>query len=334
MTAQHPEAPLSERRVVAGLFHVPGEAEQAVRELLEAGFDKNDIGLATRDPLQREELDRGTGITPRERAETIAKGGSGASILDKIASWFDAERSNDLTDTFTRQGFSEEEARYLDHGFQRGLILLTVRTDGRGQEALAILRTSGADLGPAAITMGGAARGAAARGGTTAPADAALADLTEAQRITLREEHLRIAKEQVPVGEVRVRKEVVTEQQRIDVPVTREEAVIERHPVTGKAARGNVGDLREGEEIRVPLTEEQVRVGKEQVVKEELTVGKRKVQETQQVQDEVRHEEARVDTTGKVRPVEQRATGSWSGKERRRRADPSYRGAERRLTPA
>jgi uncharacterized protein (TIGR02271 family) len=339
MTAQHPQDRWLNRHVVAGLFHVPGQAERAVRELRAAGFDENDIGLATRDPAERDELDRETGITPRERAESIAKGGSGAGILDKIASWFKAERSDDLTDAFTRQGFSEEEARYLDQGFQRGLILLTVRADGRAEEALAILRTSGADLGPAA-TMPGAreapARGASARAGTAPPADAAaLADLTETQRIALREEHLRIVKEQVQAGEVRVRKEVVTEQQRIDVPVTREEAVIERRPVTGEAARaGNVSDLREGEEIRVPLTEEQVRVEKEQMVKEELAVGKRKVQETQHVQDAVRHEEARVETTGTVRPVDQRATGSWGGKERRRRAEPSYHGTERRVAPA
>jgi uncharacterized protein (TIGR02271 family) len=338
MTAQHPKEHLSERDVVAGLFRVPGQAERAVRELRAAGFDEDDIGLATRDPAEREELDRETGITPRERAESIAKGGSGGGILDKIASWFNAERSDDLTNTFTRQGFSEDEARYLDQGFQRGLILLTVRADGRAEEALAILRTSGADLGPAA-TMGEAtgapARGAAARGGTAVPAGAALTDLTEAQRIALREEYLRIVKEQVQAGEVRVRKEVVTEEQRIDVPVTREEVVIERHPVTGEAARpGSVGDLREGEEIRVPLTEERVRVEKEQVVKEELTVGKRKVQETQHVQDAVRHEEARVETAGNVRPVDQSATGSWSGKERRRRAEPSYRGAERRVAHA
>lgn len=338
MTAQHPQERLLNRHVVAGLFHVPGQAERAVRELRAAGFDEDDIGLATRDPAEREELDRETGITPRERAETIAKGGSGAGILDKIASWFKADRSDDLVDAFTRQGFSEEEARYLDRGFQRGLILLTVRADGRAEEALAILRTSGADLGPAAgldEAASAPARGAAARGGT-APADAAaLADLTEAQRIALREEHLRIVKEQVQAGEVRVRKEVITEQQRIDVPVTREEVVIERHPVTGEAARaGNVSDLREGEEIRVPLTEEQVRVEKEQVVKEELTVGKRKVQDTEHVQDAVRREEARVETTGTVRPVDESATGSWGGKERRRRAEPSYHGSERRVAHA
>jgi uncharacterized protein (TIGR02271 family) len=337
MTAQHPEARLSERRVVAGLFQVPGQAERAVRELRAAGFDENDIGLATRDPAEREELDRETGITPRERAESIAKGGSGGGFLDKIASWFNAERSDDLMQTFTRQGFSPDEAGYLDQGFQRGLILLTVRAEGRAEEALALLRTCGADLGPAAM-MGEAAAapvpGATARGGTAAPAGAPLADLTEAQRIALREEHLRITKEQVPVGEVRVRKEVVTEQQRIDVPVTREEAVIERRPATGEAARaGSIGDLREGEEIRVPLTEEQVRVSKEQVVNEELTVGKRKVQDTEQVQDTVRREEARVETTGDVRPADQAAAGSWRGKERRRRVDPSYRGTERRVAP-
>jgi uncharacterized protein (TIGR02271 family) len=229
---------------------------------------------------------------------------------------------------------TEEEARYLDQGFQRGMILLTVRAEGRGPEALAILRESEADLGPAVMATEATARGATARA-KSVQTGAALADLTEAQRLALREEHLRIAKEQVPVGEVRIRKEVVTEQQRIDVPVTREEVVIERRPVTGEPAQaGSLGELEEGEEIRVPLMEEQVRVRKEQVVKEELSVGKRKVEETRQIQDEVRHEEARVDTTGNVGRVDAGTRASWGGKERRRRRDTTYRGPERRLTPA
>jgi len=101
----------------------------------------------------------------------------------------------------------------------------------------------------------------------------------------------------VKVGEVNVRKEVVTEQKSIQVPVTREEVVIERHPVSG---RGSASDIRAGEEIRIPVSEEKVRVSKDTVVKEEVSVGKRKVTDTETVSGAVRKEEVKVTTDGTV----------------------------------
>ena len=117
------------------------------------------------------------------------------------------------------------------------------------------------------------------------------------ERVQLREEELRARKETAQTGEVGIRKEVVAEQRTMEVPVTREEVIIERHPVEPRPAGS---DIREGEEIRVPLREEQVRVEKQPVVTEEVSVGKRPVQETERVEGTVRREEARVEETGNV----------------------------------
>ncbi len=117
------------------------------------------------------------------------------------------------------------------------------------------------------------------------------------ERVQLREEELRPRTETVEAGEVRVRKDVVTEQRTMDVPVTHEEAVVERRPVEPRPARSDIG---EDEEIRVPLQEERVRVEKEPVVTEEVAVGKQPVQETKRVEGTVRREEARVETEGDV----------------------------------
>jgi len=118
------------------------------------------------------------------------------------------------------------------------------------------------------------------------------------ERIELREEELRAEKEQVEAGEVRLRKEVVEEQKSIDVPVTREEVVVEKHSVGGR--RPAAGDIGEDDEIRVPVMEEEVRVEKTPVVKEEVTVGKRKVQDTERVSGTVRKEEVRIEREGDV----------------------------------
>jgi uncharacterized protein (TIGR02271 family) len=114
-------------------------------------------------------------------------------------------------------------------------------------------------------------------------------------RLQLFGEVLRVHKERVGRGEVRVRKDVVTENQTIEVPVTREELVLERVAVSPNtpASSANIGG---SQEIRVPLSEDSVRVEKQPVVREEVIVGKREVSDVARVGDEVRHEELRVDS--------------------------------------
>ncbi len=116
-------------------------------------------------------------------------------------------------------------------------------------------------------------------------------------RVQLREEELRARKQPVQTGEVQIRKDVVEEQRSIDVPVTREEAVVERRPVEPRPADETIG---EGETIRVPLRGEQAEVEKRPVVTEEIEVGKRQVQDTERVSSTVRREEPRIEREGDV----------------------------------
>ena len=58
--------------------------------------------------------------------------------------------------------------------------------------------------------------------------------------------------------------------------------------------------MGEGETSRVPLSEERVAAEKVAVVAEEVSIGKRKVQETERVTDTVRREEAKIEATGDV----------------------------------
>jgi uncharacterized protein (TIGR02271 family) len=147
------------------------------------------------------------------------------------------------------------------------------------------------------------------------------------EHIELREEELRAEKQRVKAGEVRLRKEVVEEQKNFDVPVTREEVVVERHSVAGRPAEGDIGN---DEEIRIPVMEEQVRVEKTPVVREEVSLKKRKVQDTERVSDTVRREEARVDSTGEAN-VSMRSGSTWQGRERRRNSTTKYQGQDRRM---
>ncbi|KAA9004846.1 YsnF/AvaK domain-containing protein [Paenibacillus spiritus] len=130
------------------------------------------------------------------------------------------------------------------------------------------------------------------------------ADADSARKLRLREEQLDVSKNKVQTGEVSIHKEVIEEQKTIHVPVTHEEVVIERRAVTDETGAGPIG---QDETIRIPVSEERVEVNKNTVVTGEVDVHKREVQETEQVQDTVRREEARIDRTGDARLTDRAA---------------------------
>ena len=185
--------------------------------------------------------------------------------------------------------WSDDRADYYYQGMNAGGALVSV-TGTRIDEARTILQSAGGDLRESGFDVRSTGTSKNAEGD---------------RRIQLRGEILRTYKDRVQRGEVRLRKDVVTETRNVEVPVTREELVIERTPASGQSARGEIG---KGEEIRVPLSEDRVRTEKKPVVTEEVLVGKRAVQRTENVSDNVRHEELRVDKDGEV-DVDTKSTG-------------------------
>ena len=120
---------------------------------------------------------------------------------------------------------------------------------------------------------------------------------TTRDRLTRSEEEVEIAKRERQAGEVTVGKHIETE--RISQPVTkrRERVYVERRPVSGDSALGATFD---NDEIRVPVTEEEVVVDKRPVVKEELVVGKETVEDTETIETDVRKERFDIKDDGKL----------------------------------
>ena len=79
----------------------------------------------------------------------------------------------------------------------------------------------------------------------------------------------------------------------IEVPVTREELVVEREPAADGTLAGE--PIEPPQEIRIPLSEERVSVEKQAVVLEEVEIGTRRVADTERISESVRHEELRAD---------------------------------------
>src|SRR5512132_2776561 len=191
-----------------------------------------------------------------------------------VGAFEDRHRADTAISELRQAGFREDQIAVAEArsygGSESDRTTVTVTAEGRYDEATALLRRHGAyDMR------------------TTAHASRTAEG---AERIQLREEELLAHKQLVEAGEVRVRKEVVTEHRTLEVPVQREEVVIERHAPTGVLV----------EEIRIPVREEQVTVEKRPVVKEEVTVGKRVAQGTERVGGEVRKEVVRVEREGGV----------------------------------
>ncbi len=291
-----------------GVFESMARADQAVADLKAAGFDDDKIGMVYKDA---EGNTVKTGAADETYAEEGAVAGAvagaaggalvGAGIIAGVipvigpvlalgtlgtilVNAAGGAAIAGLAGALVGWGIPEEDAEFYEQEVQNGRYLVTVEANGRALEARDILhRRSGFDrAGWSAVRADRA----------NILADGRFHD-EHGRVIQLSEEHLRADKETVNTGDVKVRKEVHTEQRQITVPVEHEEVVIERRAVNKTGS----GEMK-AEEIRIPVKEERVRVSKEPVVTEEVTVGKRKVRENKTVSGTVRKEEAVVESTG------------------------------------
>jgi uncharacterized protein (TIGR02271 family) len=313
--------PTSSGTTEMAFFRNYSDALTAISELKDAGFTSSEIGLATSasSSLDRD-LER-KGDTPRtglrdEEAEGIRTESRqrpyDRGAWDKIKDFFTGEEESyrgddtEYNSAFRQLSGSEDRARYYGSGLQAGGALVTVRALAtrleRARESLSRnngdLRTTGFENEKFEINRPGVNMGARADEGE--------------RSLQLRGEVLRAMKERVQKGEIRLRKEVVTENQTINVPVTREEVIVERVDATGQTpVSGVIGDEKE---IRIPVSEERVNVSKEQVVTGQVRVQKRTVQDTEQVSDSVQHEELRVEREGDVNVTDESSVGDQQKK--------------------
>jgi uncharacterized protein (TIGR02271 family) len=279
---------------VVGYFSSQAQAEAAISALKQAGFQQNQIGVAAQSAQAG-----AAGTNPAYKAGHAA-GGAWESVKnffsgntaephpgesskemfnDRVVTSEDYG-SDDVHQSLARLSVPAEHARYFGHqlGKSDEGAVVTVTAQGREAEAIEILKENGADIGDDAAEFD--------YGTTTA-------EPTSVQNLQLFGEVLRVHKDRVSRGEVRIRKEVSTTTQSIEVPVTREELVLERVPVSGQQVASNATFA--SEEIRIPLSEERASVEKQAVVREEVLIGKKEVSDVKSFDEQVRREELAVD---------------------------------------
>lgn len=117
-------------------------------------------------------------------------------------------------------------------------------------------------------------------------------DVTDADSVVVKDEHMNVGTERRASGRVRLRKQAYTTTETVEVPVTREEVVVERESVDPNSAEARTAG-RDGD-VEVTTYEETPVVNKT-VDAEKVSLGKRQVQDTETVTEEVRHEDVKVD---------------------------------------
>lgn len=292
--------PNRKKSTIVGVFETRGRAEQAIADLKSAGFSDKQIGMVSRN-AEGKLVDENDETLAEEGAVTGAVAGAGAGALigagvlagiipvvgpvlaigalgTVLLNAVGGAAIIGIAGALIGWGIPEEEAAFYESEVVAGRYLVTVEANGRADEARVILHKHGGF------------------DSTTRPTTATRA--TSGDRVVeVKEEQLHAKKHTVDAGEVQVRKEVHTDHKTITVPVEREELVVERRPANRKARAGDIST----EEIRIPLKEETVTVSKDTIVKEEVSVGKRKVREDKTVSADVKREEVVVETEGKAR---------------------------------
>jgi uncharacterized protein (TIGR02271 family) len=251
----------SDHAIVFGVFRDRALAKQAIDELRHVGFRDDEIRIV---------------------GEATGAGG----LLNHLTSTFVGHDADDgqFPGELVSKGIPTDEVNYYQHEIEAGRTVVMVESYGHKQVARTILYRFGAYD--------------ASNFAAQAPDD---------RIIPVREEELWVDKQLVETGEIIVRKEIITEEKTFTVPVTHEELVIERRPGSTQTSDQPLFEgetlsevLNDGGTLRIVLHEEQVRVEKQTVVKEEIFISKRQIQESKHIEEILRREVAHIERVGEV----------------------------------
>ncbi|AUS10962.1 YsnF/AvaK domain-containing protein [Bacillus stercoris] len=260
---------------IVGVYETPQETIAAIEGLLTKGYDSDDISVVT----SRRDTDYLESRTGTEVNQAIdAHQGESESFFDKLKDYFTMDDTATHSKALSDLDIKTDEIDKYQEDLDDGKLLVAVDTD--------------ADVN-APIDNGNALSG-----GFSSTNEMADYTTKEEKTMPLREEQLKVDKEDVQTGEVEIGKEVKTEKRDMDIPVRHDEIYVERRPVDENKA--DASPVNDSEEIRVPIVEEKLEVTKKPVVTDEVVVGKRTVEENEHISETVKKEEPRLNKEGKV----------------------------------
>jgi hypothetical protein len=166
------EMDTSRRPTVVGVFDTRDQAEQAIADLHAAGFTRDQLGVAARGERMAEDAVERSDERMDDRAGTVGgavTGGVAGGIIGAVLAGLipgvgpviaagalagvlggvvTGAAVGGLVGALMDMGVTEEEAQHYEREFRSGRTIVTVRPDGRHDEATAILRRHGSrDVG-------------------------------------------------------------------------------------------------------------------------------------------------------------------------------------------
>lgn len=267
-----------------GFFGGQMEVQEKIEELRSEGYPSDNMYVIAKDNEQINAL--------RSYSEVHFSTEQDGDWIDKFKEMFSGNHS--LKNVFEEMGFSNEEAEDYNRRIENGEIFLfaddEVYNEVDRSTGYTATETTGTNEHPGS-------------GFSDAP------KMSRAERrkkmtgngeesMFLHEEQLEVHKERVQTSEINVNKRIVEEQQHMDVPVERDDVIVERRPVADNGD-SNEEIKREpyqvGDELHIPVVEERLVVTKKEVVTEEIIVTKRKISDTEHISETVRREEVDID---------------------------------------
>lgn len=312
---------INENRHVVGVFESEQAVISAIQELKSLGYSSDQISVVSKNKKELKDIHEETGTkAPQGVATGAATGGvlggvtgllaglgllaipgigpilAAGPIVATISGAAVGAGAGGLVGGLIGLGIPKDEAeRYNEYVNDHKLLVIVDAEAARKGRVHDIFRRFGSLNADTYTNLEGEQRDDLVRAAAGGTADSR-SDLNEGDTLKLHEERLNVDKERVQTGEVSVHKDVIEERQTIEVPVQREEVVIERHAVNDRAADGAA--IGKDETIRIPVSEERVEVTKRPVVTEEISIGKRVVQDKEQVSETVRKEKAELERSG------------------------------------
>lgn len=287
----------SNNKTVIGSYDSRDEALDVVHNLKSAGYQKQDIIIYGDQSVANS-------IGDHEGVNVTADTGNDYDSPDKRDTGNEGSLWDQIKGAFSTDTYDDQNAQGADYD-QDNDVLYPYRDDIKnGKIVVAVDNFRGEDIdqyNSAQIVD------TEMPAYDTAPTEDTMnktedKEFNDKENIQLKEEKLDVDKSEVNTGEVNVRKEVFTDTETVEVPVEKEEVIVERKPVSEDDPKASTDSINtESETINIPVKEEQIEVTKRPVVKEEVEIRKEHHQETKQVSEDVTREELSVDSKGDVR---------------------------------
>ena len=313
----------------AGLFYSRDEAERAVHDLKDAGYDMDRVSVIARDAdnIGGRDTTEEVGNKADEGAATgavtggalggitgllvglgalaipgigpiLLAGAEATAIATTLAGGAIGAAAGGLIGALIGLGIPEEKAKVYNDRVKGGSFLVIVNgTAAEIARAETIMQRNGVEeFGIYDVP------GAKPTAVTEVDEDIRTrTDIADNDKIRLYEERLMVNKHRAKAGEVAIGKRVETETASVAVPVEKERIVIERNDATaGNVVSPGTANFAGGKVADVELYEETADIKKQAFVREEVSVRKEVDQETVQASETIRREELEVDADGDV----------------------------------